>query len=546
MLIATTAFAQRSTTVFRDVTVLPMDSQRTLPHTTVLVEGGKIVRLGPVGSTEIPANVRVIDGRGKFLIPGFADMHMHIDRAEEMPLFLAAGVTTTLNMGLASPGFVTETRREIERGDLPSPQVFVSFLIDGPGDPGPEYVPVCPPDARAAVDRARLVGYDFIKAYSRLQPDIYAAVLDEAKKQGIAVVGHIPPSVGLEKALAAGQVMVAHGEEYYKTFFDDKPDESQIGRAVELTKEAGAYVTPNLSFFAALTERVAHPEFIDAQLARSESKLVPPDMRGVWMSGRSNSPSDRFVPELALIRKLTLAMSRAGVPLLAGTDTPAGAMVPGYSLDDDLEQLVIAGLTPYQALAAATRTPGEFIRKYVPGARPFGTIAEGQRADLVLLEKNPLDDIANVQHPLGVMAAGHWYTAAELKALVEKPLAGYQRIEHADDAFRQNVTTRGAAVAVREYRAGKDEPKLTESFVNSLGYELIAQKRFEDAIPVLSLNTELYPESWNAYDSLGEAYLDAGNIDLAVVNYRHSLALNGHNAGAQRVLEKAGTMPRVD
>jgi hypothetical protein len=243
-------------------------------------------------------------------------MHMHIDRAEELSLFLAAGVTTTLNMGEASPAFVTETRREVERGELPGPQIFVAFLIDGPGDPGPEYVPVCPPDARAAVDRAKLVGYDFIKAYGRLQPDMYAAVLDEAKKQEIAVVGHIPPSVGLEKALALGQVMVAHGEEYYKTFFDENPDESRIPLAVELTKNAGAYVTPNLSFFAALTERVAHPEFVDAQLARPEAKLVPPDVRGSWMSGRSAKPSNEFLPELSMIRKLTLAMSDAGVPLL--------------------------------------------------------------------------------------------------------------------------------------------------------------------------------------------------------------------------------------
>lgn len=162
-------------------------------------------------------------------------------------------------------------------------------------------------------------------------------MLDEAKKQRIAVVGHIPSSVGLEKALASQQVMVAHGEEYYKTFFDNTPDESRIPRAVELTKQAGAYVAPNLSFFAALTERVAHSESIDAELARPES-LVP-QTSGGWMAGRSKKPSDRFVPELAFIRKLTIAMSNAGVPLLAGTDTPAGGMAPGYSLHDDLRQL---------------------------------------------------------------------------------------------------------------------------------------------------------------------------------------------------------------
>ena len=537
VLAASPAFAQATVTVFRDATVIPMDSERVLSHATVVVEDGKITRVGPSASVAAPRGARVIDGRGKFLIPGLADMHTHVDRAEELPLFLAAGVTTTLNMGLASPRFVTETRYQVEHGEIPGPQLFLAFLIDGPGDPGPEFVPVCEPDARVAVDRAKLLGYDFIKAYSRLQPDIYAAILDEAKKQGIAVVGHIPPMVGLEKALASGQVMVAHGEEYYKTFFDNRPDESRIPKAVELTKRAGAYVTPNLSLFAVLTERVAHPDSIEAQLARPEVRFVPPDVRAGWISGRSAKPSDRFVPELALIRKLTLAMTRSGVPLLTGTDTPSNGMVPGISLLEDLSQLVTAGLTPYEALMAATRTAGEFVHAYVPGAERFGTIAPGGRADLVLLEKNPLEDIANVRDPLGVMAHGRWYDAAQLAALMERRVPEYQAIDRAEDAFRQSVVERGATPTIREFRAQQHRPKLTEALLNSLGYELINQKKFDEAISIFILNTELYPDSWNAYDSLGEAYGDVGRHDLAVVNYRHSLALNAHNAGAERFLK---------
>jgi hypothetical protein len=284
-------------------------------------------------------------------------------------------------------------------------------MIDGPGDPGPQYVALCETDARQAVDRARLVGYDFIKVYSRLQQEIYAAVLDEARKQHIAVVGHIPPAVGLENSLASGQVMVAHGEDYYKTFFANKPDESRIPQAVGLTKEAGAYVTPNLSFFAALTEHVARPKTIDALLASPGARLMPPDVRGGWAAGRSNEPADSFIPELGLIRKLTRALSQAGVPLLAGTDTPAGGMIPEDSLDDELEQLVSAGLTPYQALAAGMRTPGEFIRQFGSGAEEFGTIEPGKRADMVLLAANPLGNIRNVRRPLGVMARGRWFTS---------------------------------------------------------------------------------------------------------------------------------------
>jgi imidazolonepropionase-like amidohydrolase len=453
------------------VNVLPMDSNRVLKDYTVLVQNGKITQYGPADSIKITAGTNEIDGSGKFLIPGLADMHMHIDRKEMLPLFLAAGVTTALNMGLASPEFVTLTRYEIAHGTLPGPQVFAAFMVDGPGDPGPEYVPTSEGDARAAVDRAKLVGYDFIKVYSRLQPDIYKAVVDEAKRQHIAVVGHIPNAVGLEMALASGQVMVAHGEEYYKTFFGNKPDEALIPKAAELTRESGAYVTPNLSFFSLLTKRLAKPAFIEQQMNSHEARYVPPDIRGGCES-RGATASERFVAELHLIQELTFALSKANVPLLAGTDTPALCLVPGFSLDADLEQLVIAGLTPYQALTAATRSPGEFIHNFVPAAEAFGTISVGSRADLVLLAANPLDDIKNVRNPIGVMANGRWFGAHELQAMIEKPVPAYKRERVLAEKFERTLRWQGAKTAISEFRKRPhSEEKLPESLLNSLGYQ---------------------------------------------------------------------------
>lgn len=523
---------------FTDVTVIPMDTERILPHRTVVIEHGRITLVAEAGRVQLPLGTQTIDGRGRFLIPGLADMHTHVDRKEMLPLFLRSGITTVLNMGLASPEFVTEVRPAIRQGTVVGPQIFLAFLIDGPGDPGPQYVALCERDAREAVDRAKLLGYDFIKAYSHLDADVYAAVTDEAREQHLPLVGHIPTAVGLEKALGAGQVMIAHAEEYYKTYFDQKADDSRVAPAVELTKHAGAYVTPNLSFFAALTERTSHPEAMDRELDSPAGRSLPPASRAAWTLSRPREPSDRFVPELATIRKLTLALSKADVPLLAGTDTPAPGMIPGVSLDEELRQLVSAGLTPFQALSAATRVPGEFIRQFVPGAMSFGTVQVGERADLVLLDANPLENIENVAHPVGVIAEGRWWPERELTALAEKPVPGYDHVMSREKRLEGAIDSLGAAEAIRREKALHDPLPLPETFLNLVGYRLLGKKKVQDAIAVFAFTTELYPDSWNAHDSLGEAYAVAREYRLALAEYRHSVALNGRNRGGMEAIQK--------
>ena len=529
--------------VFKDVSVIPMDTERVLAHQVVLVKGGRIDQIGPLESVHVPAAAAVIDGRGKFLLPGLADMHVHVDRKEMLPLFLSSGVTTVLNMGLASPEFVIVTRGEVVGRLLPGPRIFAAFMIDGPGDPGPQFVALCDQDARGAVDRAKLLGYDFIKAYERLDPKVYAALMDEAKKETIAVVGHIPTSVGLEGALDQGQVMVAHGEEYYKTYFHNKPDETLIAPAVAMTKKAGAYVTPNLSFFSTLTETWADPKSLDARMADPENQLAPPDVVRQWLSYKPDKPSDYFMPELATLRKLTLALSQAGVPLLAGTDTP-GNLIPGTSLDDDLDELVKAGLSPFQAISAATRTPDEFIHQYVPGAERFGTIAPGKSADLILVEANPLEDVRNVRHPDGVLVRGRYYDRQRLDAMVQTPVPGYKRIMELQSAFERLNKNSGAAEAIRSFRADASTGvKLPLGFINKLGYEAISASKLGEAIALFAFNVQQYPDDWNVYDSLGEAYVDHGQMDLAVVAYRRSLALNPRNDGAAKALQKMMAEP---
>jgi tetratricopeptide (TPR) repeat protein len=213
-------------------------------------------------------------------------------------------------------------------------------------------------------------------------------------------------------------------------------------------------------------------------------------------------------------------------------------------VDEDLDQLVGAGLTSFQALSAATRTPGQFIRQYEPGAEEFGTITPGKSADLVMLGANPLVDIRNARKPLGVMVRGRWLDSRELQSLVEKPVPGYKQLVALEAAFQQTLSERGAAEAIRGFKTNSQASgRLSESFVNALGYQKINAKELEDAIALFIFNTEQYPESWNVYDSLGEAYVDSERYDLAVVNYRRWLARNPKNAGAFEMLKKAAAMP---
>jgi len=212
-------------------------------------------------------------------------------------------------------------------------------------------------------------------------------------------------------------------------------------------------------------------------------------------------------------------------------------------VDEDLNQLVGAGLTPFQALSAATRTPGQFIRQYEPGAEEFGTIAPGKSADLVMLAANPLVDVRNARKPLGVMVRGRWFESRELQVLVERPVPGYKQLVALDAAFQRTLSEGGAAEAIRGFKNhSQPSEKLPESFVNALGYQMINAKKLEDAIALFVFNTEQYPDSWNVYDSLGEAYVDSERYDLAVVNYRRSLALNPKNAGAFEMLQKAAAV----
>lgn len=416
-----------SLTAFIDVHVLPMDQERVLDHQTVQVADGKIVAMGPAKEAKVPRDAQRIAAAGKWLLPGLADMHVHVNVDADLALFLANGVTTVLHMGLAPSYVVNLDNRAIDSGKLVGPRLFFGFMIDGNGEGGRPYVST-PQEARAIVQFAKTNGYDFIKVYNSISQPEFTAIVDEAHLLNMAVIGHGVRAVGLPEGLRQGQVMVAHAEEFLYTAFADKTEYAAIPEVAAATRDTHAWVTPNLSGFASFAKQWGKPDVVRGFLRQPEVAYLSPQTRIDWSESNYQFRKGSITEELAFLRRFTKALSDAGVPLLTGTDTPLPGLLPGYSEHDDLRELVEAGLTPYQALVAATRSPGEFIKKFVPGAQPFGVVAPGMRADLVLVQQNPLGDLETLRNPVGVMAHGRWYDAASLVKLLNDRKTQYEAV----------------------------------------------------------------------------------------------------------------------
>jgi Amidohydrolase family len=430
LLLARTLHADpRGTYAFVDVNVVPMDRERVLEHQTLVVTDGVITALGDTRSTALPEKAARIEGHGKaYVLPGLADMHVHLKEEKDLALYVANGVTTVLDMGGAPSRFVLDTPRGIAAGDVVGPRLFCSFIEDGSSEFGMFFV-TTPEQAREAVRLAKANGYAFMKLYNHISREVFAATVDEGRKQGIAVIGHGVRAVGLPAGLFEGQVMVAHAEEFLYTAFGDKTDVAKIPGVVEATRRSGAFVTPNLSGFETIARQWGKPAEVDAFLRAKPAGFLSPTVRLAWAGSDYVHRKGSIDADLVFLRTFTKALSDAGVPLLTGTDGPfIPGLPPGYSEHEDLHTLVQAGLTNFQALSAATRVPGEFIRKTVPSAPRFGTVTVGLRADLVMVAGNPLASLGTLKSPRGVMADGRWYSAADLAKLLARRKKTYDSL----------------------------------------------------------------------------------------------------------------------
>lgn len=416
-LAAGTAPAQTTPVAIVNVTVLPMDRERVLRGQTVMIEGGVITRVIP---GEVPAGATRIDGAGKYLIPGLLDLHVHLasNPADEqrhlLRLFLANGVTTVLNMR-GTPEILA-LRAAVAEGRAPGPAIYtVGPYINEP------FV-TTPAEVERAVAEQKRAGYDFVKLHGNLSRDAYARLNAVARREGIRVIGHAPRNLGVEAMFAERQYAVAHAEEFLYDTTNSSRDFVQLGpRIPALAREmvrTGTWLMPNLTAYKIIGDQVND---LEAMLARPEMRYLPQSNQVGW--GPATNPyTARFrkdqVPgfraRFAMLQRLTKRFQEDGVGLLIGTDAMNVGVVPGFSTHDEMAELVAAGLTPFQALQAATINAGAFL-----GGERRGQVAAGHRADLVLLEANPFEDIAHTRRIAGVMVRGRWLARGDLDRILE-------------------------------------------------------------------------------------------------------------------------------
>jgi len=433
-----------TTVVIDNVTVIPMDTERILEEYTVVIKNGRIADMGANGEVEIPVDAHIVAGEGKFLIPGLSDMHSHIWGAEnDLLLYLANGVTTIRTMG-SEPSVILDWRDQIRDGtrigpnlwawwpaieDTLSPFVDSEWSEEWSSDGGVRFVHT-PEEAEALVAEAAALGVDGIKSHGITSSEVYRALLKSANEHGLPFDSHIPLDTldCWDCFREYGSPAIAHLEELIKL---KRTTDEELRQIAQDAADDGLWVTTTLYLMHSIAEQ---GEDLEGTLAATtESIYVHPNvfieygwaLEKNWYSYTGSSST--FPEYLANQNKLLPMLNEAGVRLMSGTDTALSYLVPGFSLHQELEVMVDVGLSPYDVLKTSTYNPALFLGEL----DEFGTIEEGKRADLVLLDANPLEDIANARQIAGVMVHGSYYYRSDLDLMLNL-------VAQDHDAFKTN------------------------------------------------------------------------------------------------------------
>ncbi len=377
--------------VIKNVNVIPMDSERILKKHTVVIKDGTISEINKHSKLWYPKNYTVIDGEGKFLMPGLSDMHAHQWKNHEFVLFLANGITTIRNMWGAESHLINSG--DPSRFDYVIPRLYTaSPIIDGnpPLFPNSKVL-TDPNEVDSYIHSLSQYGYHYIKVYMGLTEDIYFAILDSAQKYNIPVVGHIPDSVGIEKVLVSGQKSIEHMFGY-----------EQDPNLYELTVKNGVWNCPTIVLFTRIDKLIEHDElegmkYISDRSIDNWNSMI--EKRGDL--NQEKLKHQKFIEERIIMLK---TMDKMGANFLIGTDCGQPYIVPGFSMHEELQYFIDAGLTPYEVLRVATYNAAEYLEILDSN----GTIKIGNETDMILLEENPLKDIKNLKLLEGVVLRGKW------------------------------------------------------------------------------------------------------------------------------------------
>lgn len=494
------------TVAFTGVNVIPMDKERVLENQTVLVRDGFIVEVGK--KVKIPKDAQIIDAKGKYLIPGLVDMHTHMlsdddtypdsIAEDELKVMVANGVTTIRFM-IGTPEQLV-LRAKSASGEIIAPTIYSASPHLTGREQGNDFVVNTAEEAREAVRKSKQAGYDFIKITTFIKAEVYEAAVDEAAKQNIRVVGHADSRfVGLERALKARQ-QVEHLDGYLEAVLADNApmkgsvsdlyiydpknwdsiqyvDEKKIAEIARATVASNPFSDPTQHF---MKNTFGLPRSEESIKAQPDFRFYPKAVQEQWFNFYKRN---RFINQVSyekrarwieIRNKIIKAIYDAGGKIMTGSDTPEFLWLYGFTMHREMKSLQEAGLSNYAVLEAATKNPSE----YLGTLDKVGTIEKGKRADLVLLDANPLENISNTEKRVGVMLKGKYYTQGEMNkwldeaatkisgSYIEKPTPQQEAAAVADklfeamraknaDAIRALFTAEGQLVAIDKPRNGQ-------------------------------------------------------------------------------------------
>jgi hypothetical protein len=418
------AYAQvYDTILIENVNVIPMDKEVVLNNQNILIAGDKIISIGLYKPEMNHTSHQVIDGTGKYVMPGFSEMHYHwrnkqggIDR--DFKLLVANGVTTVRNMAEYDWQDHVAIRDSISKGKKFGPNYYTA----GPYLNANDLKTI--EDAISVVKNHKIKGYDYLKLADNLPKGVYLKVLEEAQKYNIPVIGHAQREMPLEFSLRMKSI--EHLEEFVYVFSDEqRNDTSFIKHAIEQIKVSGTTIVPTLVVFDMIIKSIDDKEFKALNQYESVQYMLMDDFK-YWYSNKNPYRNDlkgklingqNALPLLegyfGWMKKFTKLLADAHIPIMTGSDT-FGFVVPGFSLHKEFQFLQKCGLTPFQILKASTVTPARYLNTIATE----GTVSEGKNANLVLLNKNPLEDVKNTQTIEGVILKGKWFNRKKLNRLL--------------------------------------------------------------------------------------------------------------------------------